>query len=636
MVTRGSSSGKIGTAVLVLKANAKGLKEGLGKAQKETSSRVKKMQASFQGFARRIPVVGGALAGLATPAGLATAAIALTVGALTKMVTKTLDLGRSLGTARETLGVSAESIQIYRRAIEETNGDAKAFDQSVLRLTRSIGEAGTGNKQYQEDFERIGLSYVDLAEMSPEDALKAVTGAINEQLGPADGAAVKAALLGRGYAGMGGFANLTTQEIADLTDSVADSAVVMGGEGVTNVDNFDASWRKIRDGWGKAQIQIGQKLVPLLTKLFDFISNEAVPAVMSLWNAVSPILLPALKALGSFMGGTLKGVFETIKGVILIVSGVLTGDFSQAWEGVKSIAVGALRQIAAVYNNTLGLIPGLAKIDMSIVEESLLGVQESAEAVEPAVEDMTDAMGNAGTQAVDTAEAIREAEAADKAHAEAIRDSIEAIKDRIAKEQEHLTSLGLTKAAVVAAEIALRALNDAEREGIVTAAGFTGETQAVTLALLSKEEAIREAEAAETAHAEAIRKSEEATEAAIKAAEAHAEAIRDSIDAIKDRIESEAKLLDSLELTKAQVVAATIAIRSLTAAQRENLVVAAGFTGQTQAVTLAGQTAREREARAAAAKAKAEAEAAAAADPTDEPTDEPTDRRKSRMIKHSH
>ena len=54
------------------------------------------MQASFQGFARRIPVVGGALAGLATPAGLATAAIGLAVGAVTKMVSKTLDLGREL------------------------------------------------------------------------------------------------------------------------------------------------------------------------------------------------------------------------------------------------------------------------------------------------------------------------------------------------------------------------------------------------------------------------------------------------------------------------------------------------------------------------------------------------------------
>ena len=331
---------KLGEAVLVLKANAKGLQTGLKKAQTETSSRVKKMQASFQGFAKRIPVVGGALAGLATPAGLATAAIGLTVGVLTKMVTKTLDLGRSLGTARETLGVSAEAIQIYRRAIEETNGDAKSFDQSVLRLTRSIGEAGTGNKTYQEDFERIGLSYEDLAKLSPDEALKAVTGAINEQLGPADGAAVKAALLGRGYAGMGGFANLTTAEIEELTSSVADSAVVMGGDAVTNVDEYDAEMRKLRDGFGKIAITVGTKLIPKITAL--------IKGLGEIWTAVSPILLPVLKALGSYMGGTLKGIFETIKGVILIVSGVLTGDFSQAWKGVKLIAVGTLRRIAAV------------------------------------------------------------------------------------------------------------------------------------------------------------------------------------------------------------------------------------------------------------------------------------------------
>ena len=94
---------------------------------------------------------------------------------------------------------------------------------------------------------------------------------------------------------------------------------------------------------------------------------------------MGPILLPVLKALGSYIGGTLKGVFEQIKGVILIVSGVLTGDFSKAWEGVKLVAIGTLRRIAAVYNNTLGRIPKFAKIDMDKVEEALLGVDEAAE-----------------------------------------------------------------------------------------------------------------------------------------------------------------------------------------------------------------------------------------------------------------
>ena len=201
---------KIGEAVLILKANAKGLKAGLDKAQKATGGAVKGMQAKWQGFANRIPVVGGSLAGLATPAGLATAAIGLATGAVIGMVKKTLSLGRELGRVREITGASAEGIQILGRAFEETNGDAGAVESVLLRLTRSLGEAGTGNKQYAEDFERIGLSYDDVAKMSPEEALKTVTGAINEQLSPADDAAVKARLLGRGYAGMGGFANLTT------------------------------------------------------------------------------------------------------------------------------------------------------------------------------------------------------------------------------------------------------------------------------------------------------------------------------------------------------------------------------------------------------------------------------------------
>ena len=80
---------KLGEAVLVLKANAKGLTTGLAKAQKATGGAVKNMQAKWQGFANRIPVVGGALAGLATPCRAATAAIGLaTVGVLTKMVTQ--------------------------------------------------------------------------------------------------------------------------------------------------------------------------------------------------------------------------------------------------------------------------------------------------------------------------------------------------------------------------------------------------------------------------------------------------------------------------------------------------------------------------------------------------------------------
>ena len=584
---------KLGEAVLVLKANAKGLQTGLNKAQKATTSRLGKMQASFQGFAKRIPVVGGALAGLATPAGLATAAITGVALALKGAVTRVVNLEKELRPMVERSRIGAEALQALGEAAKRAGSEdgMEAIVDTAQELQLQLGElALTGAARAEEALASLGLQAQELQAMKPEAAWRAVVEEIQKIPNVADRAIAAEEIFGGTSEKLAGIINLTNAEFEALEGSVKATADILSQEGLDSAREFSEASAELKGQFSKIATTVALALLPKLTALIKGLGD--------IWTAVSPILLPALKALASFMGGTLKGVFETIKGVILVVSGVLTGDFSQAWEGVKLIAVGTLRRIAAVYNNTLGLIPGLAKIDMEKVEESLLGVQESAEDLEPAVEDVTTAMGDAGAQAVDTAEAMGEAEAAEEAHAEAIRESIEAIKNRIAAEQEHLESLGLTKAAVVAAEIALRGLTDAEREGIVTAAGFTGETQAVTLALLSKEQAIREAEAAETAHAEAILKAEEATEAAIEAAKAHTEAIREGIAAIEARMKSDAAQLSSLGLTKAAVVAATIALRALNSAQRQGIVDRAGFTGQTQGETYAGMIKRRREERA--------------------------------------
>ena len=178
---------------------ASGMKKAESTATKTTgkiSAAFGKAQKSIQGAAGRVPVVGGALAGLASPAGLATAAIGLVVGSMVKMVSKTLDVGRRLGELREKLGVSAEGIQIYERAIEEGNGNTAAFEKTTLRLQKTIGDAAGGNKAAAAEFDTLGLSFEDLADKSPEEALRAVLGAANDTLGPTDRASVLAATLG--------------------------------------------------------------------------------------------------------------------------------------------------------------------------------------------------------------------------------------------------------------------------------------------------------------------------------------------------------------------------------------------------------------------------------------------------------
>ena len=181
----------------------------------------------------------------------------------------------------------------------------------------------------------------------------------------AAGAASKSLVLGRSYVKMGGFANMTTAEIQALTDSVAESAVVMTDPRASPaVDNFDASWRNIRDGFGKGLTLIGSFLIPLLSQLFDkmkviagVIQRDVVPEVKELWRVVGPVLIPVLKAFANVIIGNIKRSLDFLVGALKIVSGVLTGDFSKAWDGAKQVALGAMRGMVAVYNETIARLP---------------------------------------------------------------------------------------------------------------------------------------------------------------------------------------------------------------------------------------------------------------------------------------
>ena len=366
-----------------------------------------------------------------TPMGLATVGIGAAAAAITGMVKKALNLGRQLGTLREQTGVSAEQIQIYQRAIEETNGEASSFSSAVLRLQRSIGDANQGNKEAQESFEALGLSWADLANLSPEEALKAVIGRTNESLSATDGAAVKAALLGRSYASMGGFANLTTAEIEDLTASVADSAVVMKEDGVTQVDKFDQTWRKLRDSFGKISIQVGSAIVPLLMSLME--------AIMEVGKALAPIIKKVLPFL--------KFRFEQLVDVVKLAASILTGDFGGAWKLVKKIAFNVLDGIARIWNATLGKIPGVAKINLDKVELAMLGVQEVAEeTAEATAEVQEEAFQDVSEAAIQALAAVEEeykrhwerVQEIQLGRAQAIIDSTIALQDQ---ERERLAAI---------------------------------------------------------------------------------------------------------------------------------------------------------------------------------------------------
>ena len=142
-------------------------------------------------------------------------------------------------------------------------------------------------------------------------------------------------------------------------------------------------------------IQLIQTLLPIIMQIVDavlpvFISllNTIVPIFQNIIQAILPVLQQLLQALipviqlvaeifGSVLGSALQSianivsnVMQIFQGLIDFITGVFTGNWSQAWEGIKSIFSGAvgglgeiikapLRAVVSVVNTVIG---GLNKL----------------------------------------------------------------------------------------------------------------------------------------------------------------------------------------------------------------------------------------------------------------------------------
>lgn len=142
-------------------------------------------------------------------------------------------------------------------------------------------------------------------------------------------------------------------------------------------------------------IQLIQTLLPIIMQIVDavlpvFISllNTIVPIFQNIIQAILPVLQQLLQALipviqlvaeifGSVLGSALQSianivsnVMQIFQGLIDFITGVFTGNWSQAWEGIKSIFSGAvgglgkiikapLRAVVSAVNTVIG---GLNKL----------------------------------------------------------------------------------------------------------------------------------------------------------------------------------------------------------------------------------------------------------------------------------
>jgi hypothetical protein len=127
--------------------------------------------------------------------------------------------------------------------------------------------------------------------------------------------------------------------------------------------------------------QIWAAIGPVLSQIWTKITTQLIPAFGEFVAAMAPVvaffierLVPIVTVAMKTILTTISGVIDIITGIFKVFTGILRGDWSKVWEGIKQILRGAVTVLVGILK---GLV-GLARAGLSNLGATLAGVFRGA------------------------------------------------------------------------------------------------------------------------------------------------------------------------------------------------------------------------------------------------------------------
>ena len=114
-------------------------------------------------------------------------------------------------------------------------------------------------------------------------------------------------------------------------------------------------------------------IVPLLQPLLQALTALLIPA-LQLVGTVVQALMPIFQAVFSGIAAIAQAQMQILKGIIDVVTGLITGDWSKCWEGLKGIFMGFTNFMIAAFTGFGRLIVAIAQAAWNLLGNIIMGV----------------------------------------------------------------------------------------------------------------------------------------------------------------------------------------------------------------------------------------------------------------------
>ncbi|MCC8089905.1 MAG: phage tail tape measure protein [Oscillospiraceae bacterium] len=109
--------------------------------------------------------------------------------------------------------------------------------------------------------------------------------------------------------------------------------------------------------------------------------GDMVETLKNIWLGFCNLLAPVFEGAFSVISSVLSTVLDVILGLLDVFIGIFTGDWEQAWTGVKELFAAAWELIASIFQTAANNLSGILSALKSTVLEKLSGIKDSVKSV---------------------------------------------------------------------------------------------------------------------------------------------------------------------------------------------------------------------------------------------------------------
>ncbi len=277
---------------------------------------------------------------------LANLGVAVSVAGLSAMVKSAIDTGDALDEMSQRVGVSVETLSVWKPAAEQSGVSGESFEKGLRKLSTTMLEAATGSEDAARGFSAVGVEFKsqDGTLRATDQVLLDLAERFKAMPDGAEKTALAVQLFGKSGAELIPFLNQGRDGINELAAEMQALGVQMSSETAAQAGNFNDALDKLK------------------------------LATTSIGNQIIASLLPALNDMAGGMvesakqGGTLRAILD---GVVLVLKTLALGaaTVGKAFVALgEAIGAGVAAAVEALKGNTDGAKAIIADLKGNLVK----------------------------------------------------------------------------------------------------------------------------------------------------------------------------------------------------------------------------------------------------------------------------